>query len=172
MIRYLALSLVIACGRDAAPPRDRVVVVADAAIDAAPVADSPETLARTFLAALASGDPARVRALYMTPEHVTALVSCDKDPVLELREHIHEVEQQMGPSSSEVKFRSWQQDGRSVLKAGSVEDGCTAKRDFELALGSVKFTVTSRKGVTERDSKILAVVRVGTEWRVWKMSKL
>jgi len=171
VVKLLAIvALVLAC-KDSRPAERTVVVAVDAAPPDAAIDDSPEALARAFLAALATGDPARVRALYMTPEHVTDLVTCEKDPVMELREHLVEVEQQLGPPSSEVKFQRWQQDGRSVKKAGSIEHGCTAKRDFELALGSVHFTVTTKKG-TERDSKIIAVVRIGDRWRVWKMSKI
>ncbi|MEJ7600274.1 MAG: hypothetical protein WKG01_20360 [Kofleriaceae bacterium] len=173
-MRYLVIAaLLCACGKSERPS-DRgsaTPVVADATIDAGSPTDTPEQLARSFLTALASGEPDRVRALYMTPEQVTALVRCDKDPVLELREHLFEVEKQLGPTSSEVAFVRWEQDGRSVQKAGTSERGCTAKRDFELALGSVRFTVTTRKG-TERDSKILAFVRVTEGWRVWRMSAL
>lgn len=164
------IALLLAC-KDSGPAERTVTVAVDAAPPDAAIDDSPEALARAFLAALASGDPARVRALYMTADHITDLVTCEKDPVLELREHQLEVEKQMGPTSSEVTFQRWEQDGRSIRKAGTVERGCTAKRDFELALGSVRFTVTTRKGTT-RDSKILAVVRIGDRWRVWKMSKL
>ena len=173
-MRKLLVVLVLVGCRDERAPTRGVAVARDAAVDVLPdaaVDDSPENLARAFLAALATGDPARVRALYMTPEHVTNLVSCERDPVMELREHMHEVEQQLGPTSSEVKFQRWQEDGRSVQQAGAMERGCTAKRDFERALGSVHFTVTTKQG-TSRDSKILALVRVGDRWRVWKMSKL
>ena len=170
-MKLLAIVVLVLACKDSQPAERTVTVAVDAAPPDAAIDDSPEALANAFLAALASGDPRRVRALYMTPEHVTDLVTCEKDPVMELRAHILEVEQQLGPPSSEVKFRRWQQDGRSVQKAGSVERGCTAKRDFELALGSIHFTVTTPKG-TERDSKIIAVVRVGDRWRVWKMSKI
>jgi hypothetical protein len=172
VLKLVAIALLVLACKDERPAARTVTIVVDAAPDAPAIDDSPEALARAFLGALASSDPVRVRALYMTPEHVTALVTCEKDPVMELREHLTEVEKQLGPASSEVKFRRWQEDGRSVQKAGTVERGCTAKRDFELALGSVHFAVTTQKGTTTLDSKILAVVRIGDRWRVWKMSQL
>ena len=89
-VRYLVMAALLwACGKSDRPvDRGSAAVVADAPIDAAAPASTPEELARSFLSALASGDPERVRGLYMTAEHVTSLVRCDKDPVLELREHL------------------------------------------------------------------------------------
>jgi hypothetical protein len=178
-MKRVAIGLVVmmACGGTKQPPPEQPGSVlassggGDAVAAPAVKLDTPEALSKAFLEALASADPARVRALYMTPEQVSALVTCTKDPVIELRQHLFEVEKKLKPISSKIEFEGWIEGGRSVLAAGTQRDGCTAKRDFELATGSVKYTMVS-SNETVPDTKLIAIVNVDGTWRVWKLSSL
>jgi hypothetical protein len=172
MRRWLVIALALgACRQQAAAPAST------------PGPATPEAAAIAYLAALQAGDVAALHAAYITPAILAAFADCPKgtegtegtgqqDQQQILVEELAEADQILADTKLEVaagamlKPGAWEEENRVTTPAGTHQQSCTIRRDFEIANGALRWELTGADHLTSRKLASFVILHTDQSWHI------